>query len=40
LQAFLEPLAKALNPTAFEQLWKDITYELGQIYTEIIELKL
>ena len=38
--SFLQPLTEALNPSAFDQLWKDVTYELGQTYSEIIELKL
>ena len=39
-QAYLEHLPTVLNPSAFEQLWKDVTHELGQIYAEIIELKM
>ena len=31
----VEPLVAVLSPTAFEQLWKDLTYELGQIYSEV-----
>lgn len=37
--ALLEPLVAILNASAFDQIWKDLTYELGQLYQEIIEIK-
>ena len=38
--AYLEALPTVLNPSAFEQLYKDVTHELGQIYSEILEIKM
>lgn len=38
--AYLEALPTVLNPSAFEQLYKDVTHELGQIFSEILEIKM
>ena len=38
--AYLETLPTVLNPSAFEQLYKDVAHELGQIYSGILEIKL
>jgi len=36
----LEPLAQELNPQAFVVIWKQITFELGEMYREIHDIKL
>lgn len=38
--AFLSPVVQVLNPSAFEEQWKALTFELGQIYSEVVEIKL
>jgi len=35
----LEPILETLNPKAFEALWKQIHYELGDSYRAIMEIK-
>jgi hypothetical protein len=36
----LEPLASALNPSAFSGIWRQLTYELASINQEIVDVRL
>jgi len=37
---FLEPVVEQINPRAYDTLWKQVTFELGEIYREMMDIKL